>query len=205
MERVKVYNSGGMPTRGGRGLFAEALMSAYPNLPVEEEGRLADPHLRENFIERVFAYRAVRRFFAGRWKIGDLVAFHTAYKLQLLSHSTKAYEELGRLVATAKGVARAQLRERYENQFMAAMRRPATAARHTNVLQHMAGYFKDRLDQSSRQELADVIADYRAGLVPLIVPITLIRHQVRILDIAYLKGQIYLRPHPKELMLRNHV
>jgi uncharacterized protein YbgA (DUF1722 family)/uncharacterized protein YbbK (DUF523 family) len=205
MERVKVYASSGMAARNGRGLFAAALMAAYPNLPVEEEGRLSDPHLRENFIERVFAYRSLRDFFGGPWKIGGLVAFHTSRKLQLLAHSTAAYEDLGRVVANAKGAARSALRERYENEFMAALGRPATAARHTNVLQHMAGYFRDRLDSASRQELQSVIADYRAGLVPLIVPITLIRHHVRTLDVAYLKGQAYLAPHPKELMLRNHV
>ncbi len=205
MERVKVYSPGGMPARGGRGLFAEALMRAYPNLPVEEEGRLMDPRLRENFIERVFAYRSLREFFQGPWKIAGLVTFHTAHKLQLLAHSPGACENLGRLVANAGAMSRADLRDRYENQFMGALRRPATAARHTNVLQHMAGYLKDLLDAASRQELHAVVADYHAGLLPLIVPITLIRHHVRAFDIAYLKGQVYLDPHPKELMLRNHV
>jgi len=205
MERVKVYKSDGMPTRNGRGLFAEALMLAYPALPVEEEGRLADPDLRENFIERVFAYHSLRQLFATPWKIAGLVAFHTARKLQLLSHNAQAYHELGRLVADAKTLRRGDLRERYANQFMAALRWPATPARHTNVLQHMAGYFKKRLDTASRQELNSVIADYRAALVPLIVPITLIRHHVLLFDIDYLKGQVYLQPHPKELMLRNHV
>jgi uncharacterized protein YbgA (DUF1722 family)/uncharacterized protein YbbK (DUF523 family) len=205
MERVKVYGNGRMPIRNGRGLFARALIDAYPNLPVEEEGRLMDPHLRENFIERVFAYHALRGFFAGAWTIGGLVAFHTARKLQLLAHAAAAYQGLGRMVANATTTPRPELRERYENEFMAALRRPATIAHHTNVLQHIAGYFKDRLDAPSRRELAAVIADYRAGLVPLVVPITLIRHHVNILDVAYLKEQVYLQPHPKELMLRNHV
>ncbi len=205
MERVKLYRSGATPTRGGRGLFAQALMSANPNLPVEEEGRLMDPQLRENFIERVFAYRSLREFFGNWRRTGDLIAFHAARKFQLLAHSPKAYEVLGALVAGAKGAARADLSRTYQEQFMAALRRPATTARHTNVLQHMAGYFKHTLDPASRQELQSVIADYRAGLVPLIVPITLIRHHVRRLDVAYLKAQVYLEPHPKELMLRNHV
>ena len=205
MERVKVYNSKGIASRSGRGLFAEALMRAYPALPVEEEGRLANPHLRENFIERVFAYHSVRRLFARPWKIADLIAFHTRRKLQLMSHNIKAYQELGRLAADAKTLTLGELRERYTIQFMAALRWPATPARHTNVLQHMAGYFTRRLDQTSRRELTSVIADYRAGLVPLIVPITLVRHHVLAFDIAYLKEQTYLQPHPKELMLRNHV
>lgn len=204
MERVRIYRNG-MPARNGRGLFADVLRGAYPNLPIEEEGRLMDSHLRENFIERVFAYHSLRRFFDRPWKMGDLVSFHTARKLQLLAHSTTAYRELGRVVAGASQISRASLRERYENTFMTALQRFATAARHTNVLQHMAGYFKERLDADSRRELQDVIADYRASLVPLIVPITLIRHHVRVLDVAYLRNQVYLEPHPKELMLRNHV
>jgi uncharacterized protein YbgA (DUF1722 family)/uncharacterized protein YbbK (DUF523 family) len=205
MERVKVYGSAGMPLRDGRGLYAASLMRRYPHLPVEEEGRLNDPRLRENFIERVFAYRRLRTFFASRWTVGGFVAFHTAHKLQLLAHSPVAYAELGRFVASAKGMDRAGLRDHYEAAFMAALSRIATPARHTNVLQHMAGYFGDHLDSASRQELAALIDDYRTGLVPLIAPITLLRHYVRLYAIAYLEGQVYLEPHPKELMLRNHV
>jgi len=205
MERVKVYTEAGMPARSGRGLFATALMERFPYLPVEEEGRLNDPVLRESFIERVFAYRRLRSFFAGRWTLGQLVAFHTAHKLQLMAHSVTAYNELGRLVATAKGVDRSELRARYEQGFMEALARRATRKRHTNVLQHMAGYFKRDLDDASRQELAAVIDEYRRSLVPLIVPLTLLRHYVRRFDVAYLRDQVYLQPHPKELMLRNHV
>ena len=205
MERVRVYGSGGMPSHSGRGLYAAALMRRYPNLPVEEEGRLNDPRLRENFIERVFAYGRLRTFFASRWTIGGLVNFHTAHKLQLLAHAPKAYTELGRFVAMAKGLDRAEVRDHYEAAFMAALARLATPARHANVLQHMAGYLRDHLDSASRQELAALIDDYRTGLVPLIAPITLLRHYVRAYAIAYLQGQVYLDPHPKELMLRNHV
>ena len=164
-----------------------------------------DPRLRDNFIERVFAYRRLRDLFEARWTVGELVAFHTAHKLVLLAHSTAAYTALGRLVAQAKSGDRAALRERYVAGFMSAMTAIATTRRHTNVLQHMAGYFKKALDAASRAEMQAAIEDYRLGLVPLIVPITLIRHYVRIHDVAYLAGQIYLSPHPKELMLRNHV
>lgn len=205
MERVRVYGDSGIPTRNGRGLYADALLRHYPNLPVEEEGRLNDAHLRENFIERVFAYRRLKTFFAGRWTTGGLVALHTAHKLQLLAHSPRAYTELGRMVAGASTIALDELRDRYERGFMEALSKIATAARQVNVLQHMTGYFRDRLDAASRRELADVIEDYRHGLVPLIVPITLVRHYVRLLDVTYLRGQVYLEPHPKELMLRNHV
>jgi uncharacterized protein YbgA (DUF1722 family)/uncharacterized protein YbbK (DUF523 family) len=206
MERVKVYPRGGaMPSRTGRGLFAAALLEGHPSLPVEEEGRLNDPVLRENFIERVFAYRRLRDLFRSRWRAGDVVAFHGAHKLQLLSHSPKIQAEMGRLVAQVKRIARAELRDRYEHGFMSALCVVATRARHTNVLQHMIGYFRRDLDAPSRQELVSLIDDYRAGLVPLVVPLTLIRHHVVRLDVPTLKGQTYLEPHPRELMLRNHV
>jgi uncharacterized protein YbgA (DUF1722 family)/uncharacterized protein YbbK (DUF523 family) len=205
MERVRIYAVNGMLARDGRGRYADALMRRFPNLPIEEEGRLNDARLRDNFIERVFAYRRIRTFFGGRWTMSGLVALHTAHKLQVLAHAPRAYAELGRMVASASTIARGELRDRYEADFMSALKKIATAARHVNVLQHIAGYFRDRLDGESRRELAAVIEDYRAGMVPLIVPITLVRHHVRSLDIAYLKGQVYLEPHPKELMLRNHV
>jgi uncharacterized protein YbgA (DUF1722 family)/uncharacterized protein YbbK (DUF523 family) len=206
MERVKVYDAhGGAPARSGRGIFAEALLARFPLLPVEEEGRLGDARLRENFVERVFAYRRLKDLFTGRWTIGALVAFHTAHKMTLLAHSATAYQELGRLVARARELPRADLKREYEAQFMRALGTPATTRRHTNVLMHMAGHLKARVDAGSRQELADCIMQYRAGLVPLVVPITLLRHHVRAHDVAYLKGQAYLEPHPRELMLRNHV
>jgi uncharacterized protein YbgA (DUF1722 family)/uncharacterized protein YbbK (DUF523 family) len=205
MERVRVYAKSGMPSRDGVGLFAQALMRHYPNLPVEEEGRLKDSVLRENFIERVFAYHRLARLFDGRWTVGALVAFHTAHKLILMAHWPKAYAELGRYVANAKKTPRAELRETYEREFMAALRKIATRARHVNVMHHMLGYLRPHLDADSRGELLALVEDYRAGLVPLVVPLTLFRHYVRLFDIAYLKGQLYLEPHPKELMLRNHV
>lgn len=205
MERVRLYGKGGMPSRKGRGLFAEALMLTCPNLPVEEEGRLTDLRIRENFIERVFGYRDLRNLFESRWRLRDLIAFHSARKLQLLSHSTEAYRRLGRIVAQASKIARGELRDLYEDEFMGALRVQSTPGRHANVLQHMTGYFKDELDTGSRRELQDLIADFRAGLIPLIVPITLVRHYVSKFDVEYLKNQVYLAPHPKELMLRNHV
>jgi uncharacterized protein YbgA (DUF1722 family)/uncharacterized protein YbbK (DUF523 family) len=205
MERVRVYATSGMATRDGAGLFASTLMGRYPNLPVEEEGRLNDPHLRENFVERVFAYRRLRSFFSARWTLGGLVQFHTAHKLVLMAHSPKAYSELGRFVANAKRLARDQVREDYELAFMDALKKVATTARHTNVLHHMLGYLREHLDATARAELVTLIDDYHRGLVPLIVPITLFRHYVREFGIVYLRGQVYLEPHPKELMLRNHV
>lgn len=205
MERVKVYDANGAPARTGRGLFAEALIARLPLLPVEEEGRLSDPRLRDNFVERVFAYRRLRTLFAGRWSVGGLVSFHTAHKLTLLAHSPAAYRDLGRLVADAAAMPRAQLKESYEAGFMRGMATLATPRKQVNVLQHMLGYFRKSLDQGAKAELAEAIADYQKGFVPLVVPITLFRHHVRQCGVAYLAGQTYLEPHPKELMLRNHV
>jgi uncharacterized protein YbgA (DUF1722 family)/uncharacterized protein YbbK (DUF523 family) len=205
MERVKVYDQHGTPSRSGRGLFAERLLARLPTLPVEEEGRLADARLRENFIERIFAYRRLQALFRPRWTIGELVAFHTAHKLAVMAHSVNAYTRLGQLVATAKARPRADVAREYETVFMEALASVATPARHANVLQHMAGYLKKVLDADARAELAQAIDDYRHGLVPLIVPLTLLRHHVRRHRIEYLLGQTYLDPHPKELMLRNHV
>jgi uncharacterized protein YbgA (DUF1722 family)/uncharacterized protein YbbK (DUF523 family) len=205
MERVKIYATPGMPDKSGVGLFAAALLARFPSLPVEEEGRLQDPRLRDNFVERVFAYRRLRTLFAGRWTTGELVRFHTAHKLVLLAHQPSAYAALGRLVATARQHPRAELRERYEREFMSALRRIATPKRHANVMQHVVGYFRTQLDADSRDELLALIEDHRNGIVPLIVPITLIKHHARRLGVEYLQGQVYLEPHPRELALRNHV
>ena len=206
MDRVKIYSTRGAPERSGRGIFAARLVERFPSLPVEEEGRLSDPRLRENFVERVFAYWRLRRLFSGRWNLGALVDFHTAHKLILMSHSPEACRQLGRLVAQARGGGdRADLKRRYTEMFMSALTVIATPRRHTNVLQHMAGYFKAHLDAESKQELAAAIEDYRRGLVPLVVPMTLLRHYVRVHRVSYLADQLYLAPHPKELMLRNHV
>jgi len=205
MTRVKVYGGKGPPSRGGVGVFAAALLARFPHLPVEEEGRLVDARLRENFIERVFAYRRLRDLFESRWRVGDLVRFHTAHKLVLLAHSTAAYARLGRLVAGAKQMDRDDVRARYSAGFMEALAVLATPPRHANVLQHMVGYFKDTLDTASRDELLATIEDYRKGLLPLVVPVTLLRHHVRRHGVQYLADQVYLAPHPKELMLRNHV
>lgn len=205
MERVPIYDENGVPAKKGIGAFAGPLLERFPHLPVEEEGRLHDPKLRENFIERVFARNRLLSLFAGRWKTRNVVEFHTHHKLQLMSHSPKDYRQLGLLVATIKQEPRRVFRDQYESGFMTALRKKATRGRHANVLQHAAGYVREGIDSSSRQELSSVIEDFRQGLVPLIVPITLLRHHVRQLKVAYLENQHYLSPHPKELMLRNHV
>ena len=207
LERVKVWRGeeDGAPERSGRGLFAAELLRQYPNLPVEEEGRLHDPVLRENFFERVFAYQRLRALFSARWSVGALVRWHTTRKLALMAHSPVRYRELGRLVAEARQIPRAELCRRYEDEFMSAMRLRATRARHTNALMHAVGHLKPGLDGASRDDLLAVLEDYRAGLVPRIAPLTLVRHHARRLAVAYLLEQSYLNPHPKELALLNHV
>lgn len=204
MERVRVYTSGS-PERRGRGVFARALLEAFPLLPVEEEGRLNDPNLRENFIERVFAFERWQRFSAQRKSRGGLVAFHAAHKLLLMAHSEVHMRRLGRLVAGAARQPLSAVYETYGTEFMEALGQKATPRRHTNVLQHILGHFSDRLDARERRELLSEIDDYRRGLVPLVVPLILVRHYVRKFNVAYIADQAYLNPHPRELRLRNHV
>jgi len=209
LERVKRYDESeaAAPSvaRDGQGLFAAELRRAFPHLPVEEEGRLQDAKLRDNFIERLFAYHRLRALWSTRWTQRSLVAFHTREKMALLAHDEPGYRRLGRLVAVGKTLPRDDLRARYEAGFMEALGKLATPARHVNVLMHMFGHFSGQLSPEARQEVLAVIEDHRQGLVPLVVPLTLLRHYVRLLKVAYLAEQTYLDPHPKELMLRNRV
>ena len=203
--RVRVYRDNVVPGTGGRGLFAAALVRRLPLLPVEEEGRLMDASIRENFIERVFGAARWRAFLASAPRPRDMIAFHAAQKFALLAHSPAHYQTLGRLVARAgRALTKAMLAE-YARLFTEALAVRATRPRQVNVLQHLAGFFKNDLGVDERAELGDVIEEYRKGLVPLVVPLTLIRHYVRLYAIGYLADQVYLNPHPKELMLRNHV
>jgi uncharacterized protein YbgA (DUF1722 family)/uncharacterized protein YbbK (DUF523 family) len=203
--RVRVYRDTGVPAPDGRGLFAAALTAALPALPVEEEGRLGDPAIRETFIERVFVAARWRAFVARDPRARDLVAFHAAHKLAMLAHSPAHYARLGRIVAAAGRGGIAATLAAYHALLMEAFAVRATRGRHANVLAHMAGYFTRALSADERAELVEVIAAYRRGLVPLVVPLTLVKHHVRRLAVTYLAEQVYLSPHPAELMLRNHV
>ena len=204
MERVRIYGPKGIPYRQGRGLFAQALMTKLPLLPVEEEGRLYDPGLRENFIERVFGYRRWQALVSDGRSIKRLVDFHSQEKLLLFAHSEAHMRRLGRIVAQAKRMSFGATMEEYGRLFMEALGHRATARKNTNVLQHMLGYFSKQLSSDERKELLGVIGDYHRSLVPLVVPLTLVRHYAGKYDVSYLRGQSYLQPHPKELMLRNH-
>ena len=204
--RVKVYTPAGQNSvRKGRGLFASAVAENFPLLPLEEEGRLHDAALRENFIERVFSFRRWKDFLLESPDYKKLIRFHTRQKLLLLAHSPRHYAVLGKLVAGGKSLPPGQLLSRYEEGFLEALKNFATVRKNTNVLHHLMGYFKTHLTRDEKAELLEVIKDYSSSLVPLTVPLTLINHYVRKYHVAYLKKQVYLHPHPAELMLRNHV
>ena len=202
--RVKVYNNG-MPAKSGRGLFAAEVVRQFPFLPVEEEGRLNDPVLRENFIERVFTYARWKEFLLGKPDLGGLVEFHTALKLQLMAHSPTLYRQMGALVGNGKQLKKAELFQRYEELLMTAMALIATVNKHTNVLMHIMGYFKAGLSRDEKEELLELIQQYHDHLVPQIVPVTMLKHYCLKFNETYLLGQYYLAPHPTELALRNHV
>lgn len=207
MERVRVYPAPdqGTAERSGSGVFAAALAGHLPHLPVEEEGRLNDPMLRERFFDRVFALRRWRRFRAGEPSVADLQRFHAAAKMSLLSHQESGYRELGPIVAGARPRNLGETVSAYEAGYLEVFRHTATRRRHTNVLQHMAGHLKRDLDDDDRSELAGVIGRYREGALPLVVPITLLQHHTRRHGSDWLRSQTYLDPYPAELMLRNHV
>lgn len=202
--RVKVYRDG-MPTKNGRGLFAAAVADSFPLLPLEEEGRLNDPAIRENFIERVFCYRRWQDFLLDSPDLGRLTLFHTRHKLLILAHSNLIYREMGSLVAHGRELDWQELIKRYEELFMKALSLPATVKKNCNVLMHIMGYFKRDLSSAEKEELLGLINDYHDRLVPLIVPLTLLKHYVAKYRQEYLQQQYYLSPHPAELMLRNHV
>lgn len=205
MDRVKVYAQKGPSRNIGVGLFAQRLMQLHPDLPFEEEGRLMDPVLRDNFIERVFAFHRWQHDVAARPSAKALVGFHTRHKFLVLAHDEKIYRAMGPLVATAGKEPIAELAVRYRALFMQALKKTATRRRHANVLQHVFGFFKKKVDADDRREMQELIDSYRTGRVPLIVPITMLRHYLRRFPDDYLSEQVYLAPHPDELMLRNTV
>jgi uncharacterized protein YbgA (DUF1722 family)/uncharacterized protein YbbK (DUF523 family) len=205
MKGVKVYDEQGVPKASGAGLFVRVFMNHFPLLPVEDEGRLHDLSLRENFIERVFTMKRWRKCAGHTRSRGALVQFHTAHKLLILSHSPGHLRRMGRLVAQGAAMPINALYQEYQQFLMEALHLKTTPAKHYNALQHITGYFKKRLSFDARQELLEVINYYREGHVPLIIPITLINHLVRRFDEPYLQQQYYLHPHPLELRLRNHV
>ncbi len=205
-ERVRVYGApGGMPQRSGVGHFTQALERGLPLLPLEEEGRLHDPPLRERFIEAIFSRNRWRVLVSRGLTRSSLVAFHEAHKMLLLAHDESLYRKLGRLVGSFGQLPDDAIYRDYAPLFAAAFARSATVARHVNVLEHLFGYLKRSVSSVEKRAIAAAIADYRAGHVPLVVPISLLRFLVASHAVEYVQGQLYLEPHPRELMLRNHV
>ncbi len=204
LERVKVYDRKGIPVKKGVGLFAQVFMDHFPLLPVEDEGRLHDPLLRENFIESIFIWKRWREMGEQNRGKGGLVDFHSRHKLLIMAHSPKHYQTLGQLVAQGQGLSLDDLLLRYQQTLSSALRQKTTNKKNANVLQHILGYFKKDLAPDEKREALEGIENYVRGVVPLIVPVTLMNHYVRKYQQPYLKDQYYLNPHPLELQLRNH-
>jgi len=202
MERVRVYSEAkGMPSRSGAGIFARELLRGLPHLPVEEEGRLNDPVLRENFVNRVFVYNRWQLLLAKGLTAGGLIGFHSSHKYLVMAHSQAAYQRMGKLLSNLAVPSLRALSTEYERELMTALKRRVTPQRHVNVLQHIMGYLKDRIDAGDKRELLESIESYRRGEVHLIVPITLLRHYFRRNPDPYIESQVYLRPHPDQLGL----
>lgn len=206
MERVRLYHEGGgAATRNTSGVFARVLRERLPNLPMEEEGRLNDPVLRENFVTRVFVHRRWRALTAEPVRARALIDFHTRHKYLVMAHSAAAYQRLGRMLSDLSRERAGATAPAYFTELMQALARRANRKRHYNVLQHIMGYLKTRIDAADKVELADAIERYRREEVPLVVPITLFRHYFRVHPDPYIEQQVYLAPHPDSLRLRNHV
>lgn len=205
MERVRVYDGNGAPSRDGTGLFAAALMSAMPWLPVEEEGRLNDPMLRENFIERVFVYYRWQKMMHEGLTVSSLMEFHQRHKFILLAHDEQEYRKLGPLIANINKDTLNEVADEYLLRMMTSLKARSSRKRHTNVLMHVMGFLKNRIDSDDKQEMIEVMDNYRHGKVPLIVPVTLMRHHLRRFPDEYISSQYYMAPYPEELMLRNMI
>ncbi len=205
MRDAKLYTEKGHPSQSGPGLFAREFMKSFPDIPVEDDGRLHDAGLRENFIERVFVFARWKQFYSGRRMAREFIEFHTIHKLLYMAHSPKHYSALGKLVAGVKKKPSDALLEDYFHTMMDCLRLIATVKKHVNVLYHAMGYFKTNLSAEEKRELREIIEEYQKELVPLIVPVVLFRHYTRKYAQEYLEKQVYFYPHPDELKLRNHV
>jgi len=203
MVGVRVFNRKDMSEKSGRGIFADTLIKVLPNLPVEEEGRLLDPVLRENFIERVFIYFRWQQLIKSGLTAQKLIEFHTQHKFNLLAHDESIYRQLGRLVAEVDDNNLQALANNYLDMLMTGLKKPASRKQHTNVLMHIMGFFKNQLSAEDKQEMLDLLDGYRLGQQPLIVPITMLKHHLRRFPHPYIEQQYYMYPYPEELMLRN--
>jgi uncharacterized protein YbgA (DUF1722 family)/uncharacterized protein YbbK (DUF523 family) len=205
MERVKVYNDKGMPERSGTGLFAREIIKAHPLLPVEEEGRLNDAELRDNFITRVYVYARWKALLAGGLSKTGLLEFHAGHKFLLMSHSTVVYKQMGRMLSDLTRASLSDIADSYIARLMQTLSKPSTRKRHANVLQHLLGYLTHDLDSAHRSDLHETIDAYRRGEFPLVVPVRLLQHHFNRHPNPYIKQQVYMKPHPQALLLRNNL
>jgi uncharacterized protein YbgA (DUF1722 family)/uncharacterized protein YbbK (DUF523 family) len=206
LERVKVYRENGAPVDGGgRGIYARAFCERHPDLPVEEDGRLNDAVLRENFVTRVFAYAAWQQLLKGEITRRSLTEFHSRYKYQLMANNPVQYKVLGNMLGSMGRSDPNEVAPRYFTALMAALKKCATRSTHTNVLQHLSGYLKQTISAQDKQEIQQLITQYHQGIVPLIVPLTLLKHHFRQHPDPYVALQVYMQPHPENLSLRNAI
>lgn len=206
LERVKVYRDNGAPfDGGGRGIYAQAFCARHPDLPVEEDGRLNDPVLRENFISRVYVYSAWQRLLKAGITRRSLTDFHSRYKYQVMASDVVQYHALGKLLGNMGRSDPNEIAPQYFSQLMQALKKCATRRGHTNVLQHLSGYLKQMISSDDKQELQALITQYRQGIVPLVVPLTLLKHHFRHHPDPYVALQVYMQPHPEPLSLRNAI
>ncbi|QNH75740.1 DUF1722 domain-containing protein [Pseudomonas protegens] len=206
LERVKVYQANGIPHRnGGRGIYAQAFCQKHPDLPVEEAGRLNDPVLRENFLTRVYVYRDWQALLKQGLTRRALTDFHSRCKYLLMAHHPVQYKTLGNLLGSMGKSDPNLIGPRYFSELMAALSKCATRGTHSNVLLHLSGYLKQAISSADKQEVQHVIGQYRHGIVPLVVPLTLLKHHFRQHPDPYIAQQLYLQPHPENLSLRNAI
>ena len=206
LERVKVYQDGGRPAElSGRGIYAQAFCAAHPDLPVEEDGRLNDPVLRENFLTRVYAYSAWQALLKTGITRRSLTDFHACYKYQLMAHHPAQYRTLGNMLGRIGKNDPREIASQYFSELMKALKQCATRRTHTNVLQHISGYLKQSISPEDKQEVQQLIGQYLHGIVPLVVPLTLLKHHFRLHPHPYISRQVYLQPHPENLSLRNAI
>jgi uncharacterized protein YbgA (DUF1722 family)/uncharacterized protein YbbK (DUF523 family) len=205
-QRVKRYNEDGNAVASdASGVFATALMQLDPLLPVEEDGRLHDDRLRENFISRVYAYHDWKQLLKTGISRHSLTGFWARYKYQAMASDVSGYRQIGRMLAESRGVPLEQLAEKFITLLMRSLAKLPTRKSHSNVLQHLRGYLKRDLDGGDKRELDTLIGQYRSGVVPLVVPVTLLQHHFKKFSNAYIDQQVYMRPYPEQLMLRNHI
>ena len=206
LERVKVYKPFNAPSvKNGVGVFAQQIKEKYPYLPVEEEGRLIDPWLRENFLMQIFAYQDLHNFLKSNPTFNDLVIFHTSYKYLIYSKAQKSYTTLGRIVANKEKKQLDEILLEYKEEFLKAISLKGNVNKTYNVLLHMFGYFKKLITKEEKEDILQALQEFKDKIIPLIAVMKIINLYVKRFDVQYLKVQKFLNPYPKELSLRSDI